>query len=803
MSFKRERRTAVMMLCVLLGCVVSQADPSAEGTSLRGTVLDSSGRSVSSARVVVTNERDAGHRETATDSNGRFSVPGVAAGAYAIEVSAQGFATVRAEAKVTDDAAQDVAITLSPARRTEEVTVSETLPQSVKKAPVHTPLSARSAESVVSETFVRDYTAPNADYSQVVQMTPGAFSWSANGVGLGDTKTFFRGFQDGQYTMTFDGIPFNDSNDPTHHSWAFFPSQFTGGAVFDRSPGSAATIGPANFGGSINLLSRSPRTDGTFNATASYGSFNTRLFDLEYEGRLGASGKSQLVLDVHNMQSDGYQTFNFQKRNAVSGKYQYAVSDKTTLTVFGSYVDLTSNTPDTNQPTRAAVAANGDNFLLTNDPSSPLYYGYNTYDVPTDFEYVGWKTDLGHGWSIDDKLYTYYYHNQENFNSPTKISTTSGTDKLNGYRKYGNLLPITQTSSLGTLRAGLWSEYSNSDRHQIPSDPRTLIDAALPNFHETYDTTILEPYAEYGLKATGALTITPGVKLSYYKQDFVQYADNGKKIGDLGGLPSVSHTGSYHSWLPSLDAHYLLRSNWSAYAQYATGDVIPPTSVFDVTNAAVSVLPKPTLTKTFQVGTVWTSERATFSVDAYTTRLDNSYSASFDQTASETTYFPSGRSTFRGIEAETNLLVGGGMSVYANGTVGRAEYADTGLRVQNAPGDTETLGLMYQAPRVSIGAFAKRVGSMYNDNGSVHQAVAIDPFTIANAFVNLSIHNSSRFSETKIKLGVNNIFDDHNIVAVSPASKTSLADPNDLLTLLPGRSVSLAVTVAFSPKAHQ
>jgi hypothetical protein len=31
-------------------------------------------------------------------------------------------------------------------------------------------------------------------------------------------KLFFRGFADGQYTMTFDGIPFEDTNSPTHHT---------------------------------------------------------------------------------------------------------------------------------------------------------------------------------------------------------------------------------------------------------------------------------------------------------------------------------------------------------------------------------------------------------------------------------------------------------------------------------------------------------------------------------------------------------------------------------------------------------
>ena len=28
----------------------------------------------------------------------------------------------------------------------------------------------------------------------------------------------------------------------------------------------------------------------------------------------------------------------------------------------------------------------GDNFLMTDDPASPLYYKFNFYSIPTDFE---------------------------------------------------------------------------------------------------------------------------------------------------------------------------------------------------------------------------------------------------------------------------------------------------------------------------------------------------------------------------------------------------------------------------------
>ena len=174
-----------------------------------------------------------------------------------------------------------------------------------------------------------------ADYTELLNNAPGTFSVNPNGVGLGDSKTYFRGFKDGQYTMQADGIPFNDTNDPTHHSWAFFPSQFIAGVDFDRSPGSAASIGPTNFGGTVNLLSRSVAYAPDIRATASYGSFNTRMLALDFDsGQFGPDKKSSLTINVHQMLSDGYQTYNYQKRVAGFIKYQYRLTDRTTFTLF-------------------------------------------------------------------------------------------------------------------------------------------------------------------------------------------------------------------------------------------------------------------------------------------------------------------------------------------------------------------------------------------------------------------------------------------------------------------------------------
>jgi iron complex outermembrane recepter protein len=772
------------------------------GGSVSGNVLDPDSKVVANAAVVVRSEATNEIRTTATDAVGHFSVTGLLPGLYAVEVAVPGFEIVRRTGvQVSTGVPEDLSIKLSVANISESVTVSTALPAAAVAAPSQGSLTARSAQSLISNEYIRNYTSPFSDYSQVLQMAPGTFSVSANGPGLSDTKTFYRGFKDGYYSMTFDGIPFNDTNDPTHHSWVFFPAQTIGSTVFDRSPGSAASIGPSTFGGSVNLLSRAMTADMQVNGTISYGSFNTRLFDGEFNsGRFGDGGKSRLLVEGHEMKSDGYQTFNYQDRKAFSAKYQYSVSDTTSITAFSSVMQLNSNTPNQKGSTRAQIQQFGDNFLMSGDPSSPLFYKFNFYSIPTNFEYLGFKTTLG-GWSIDDKVYTMRYYNKQNYNGVTNISATSATDKLNSYWKVGNNLPLSYVTNAGVFRTGLWIEYASTDRYQAPSDPRTWVDSALPNFHEMFGTTTVQPYVEYGWKATPNFTITPGVKLAHYTQDFTQYADNGKTVGNLNGTLSVKHAASYNTWLPSVDAHYLVQPYWSVYGQYGKGQNIPPTSIFDVRGAQVAVTPKPILTETAQFGSVWKSSRATLDVDYYHINFQNDYSSTTDPVTLDTVYFLTSDSTTQGFEAESTILVGGGFAVYLNGTTGTAKYHDTKEWVQNAPKDTETIGLTYNMGSWNVGLFSKRVGKMWQDNVAAHEAVAIDPFNITNLFINYQLRGSSQLQSTRIRFAVNNLTDNHAITGVTPASSASnLPAPGDILTLMSGRSASVSVTIGFSPR---
>jgi iron complex outermembrane receptor protein len=704
-------------------------------------------------------------------------------------------------------------------------------------APSQGSLSARSAQSTVSDEFIRNSISPVSDYSQVLQMAPGMFSYSPNGVGLGDTKTTMRGYADGNAVISYDGIPFNDTNGVSHHSWVFFPSQFIGGAVIDRSPGSAATIGQATFAGSINLLSRNMEPQKRTSVTASEGTWNTSLFGIEHEtGQFGADGSSNLLLNVHEMKSDGYETFNKQKRDAISAKYQYAVSADTAVTVFTSFLNLKTNTPAIKGVTRANVNAGNYTAMLSDNPTAANYYGFNFYNIYTDFNYVGVTSNLGNGWTLDDKVYVYRYWNKQNYNNfaynpdgltftaksvPSATNTTSGIDKLNSYVTKGNLLRLSQESSMGTLSTGLWYDVAKSYRYQAKTDPRTWADVPLPNFSETYTTTTTQPYLEFQFKVTDALKVTPGIKYASYKQDFNHLQDCSTVMG-LGatvntttcaitlpgtglGAASVSNSVSYNDVLPSLDVHYMLQKNWAVYGQYAEGDQIPDTGVFDVLNAKVVSTPKPTKSKTFQVGSVWKSDQYTLDVDAYHTKLDNAYTQVKDNTNPLNplyTYPMVGNQIAQGIEAESNIILNKGFSLYLNGTYGSAKY-DTGLWVAGAPADTETVGLNYrQTDAWNTSLMFKRVGKLYADNKTTHEAFAIDPVMLTNLFVNYTIKQPVNFAkQAKFQFGINNLFNKHSIVDVPGAGTTtsSSAAPSnaDLLTVTPARSASITMTVDF------
>jgi iron complex outermembrane recepter protein len=830
-SIPRPTCICAIALCAFLGIVAPAPLRAQSGSAIiSGTVVDPDGKAVQSADVSVKNETTGFVTKVKTGSDGRFAAAALPAGVFSIEASAPGFAaTQHGAVRLSATGTEDVSIALSVAGVSSAVTVADVASIASATSPVQASLDVHTAESIIPSDYIRHFTSPVADYTETVQMAPGTYSVDPNGTGLGQSKLYFRGFQDGYFTQTFDGIPFEDTNTPTHHSWVFFPAPWIGGTVFDRSPGSAATVGPTNFGGSINFLSAETQADPNARLTYAYGSWSTQLFDLTLDsGNFGKDGRSSLTFDIQQMTSDGFETDNRQKRGAGSLKYVYKLSDKTTMTVWGGVVDIWTNTPNVG-PTRAQIAQYGYNFLNTgvSDPSNPLsasFFGYNYYHVQSDFAYYGIKTDLGSGWKLDNKVYFYRYWNKQNYVNSYPFTFASSVDKLNGYSKGGDITTLSWESRWGVFRTGAWYEWAYTDRYQTPYNTVTDVDVPTPNFHEHFITQSIQPFAEFEYKVTRKLDITAGIKSAYYNMNLNQFQDR-SKVGCLGGTLNktidacsggaafTTHDAGYNSWLPSIAAHYFLKSNWSAYAQFGSGSIIPPSAVFDVTNGTVETIPKPEIVHTYQVGSVWKINRLMLDGDMYYSKFQNAYTSYNDPVTSEPIYVlpVGGDSITKGAEMEGNFVIGHGFGIYANGTAGNAKYTANHLWVAYAPKDTMGVGLTYQRKAWDVGFFEKHIGEQYNDgltSGGVlaNQAFLISPFNITNAYINYTVKENSLFKQTMFRLSLNNLSNEKAIVGIGTAANGSTsANPNpaDQLTLLPGRSVMISMTVGVSPKHGQ
>ena len=428
--------------------------------------------------------------------------------------------------------------------------------------------------------MIQNFMSPVADYGEAVQMAPGTFTTNSNGVGLGQSKTYFRGFPDGDYDIKFDGIPFYDTNSASHHSWAFFPSQFLGGIDFDRSPGTASTIGLRAFGGSIHLLSKpfSPVAEHPRRASP-YGSFNTCLYDGEYDsGSFGPGHKFNLMLDVHHLHRTATRPTTTRPATPATSR-----SSTSSPTRPSSPATPASSgwTPTPRTSTRPAArctvpapaipapaptlpfAGSGINFLLTNNSDPLLYldYQYNYYHVPTDFEYVGVHKEFGKGWLLDVKPYTYNYDNSEKYSNAVPITDDASSDRhhLRSPRRHDHehlqqagrrtSTPAASTSTTATARTARPRSSARCRssafcapacgtvvQHQPPPvpgrpPPTTGSTRRCPTSTRTSSRTPTSPSPSTSITSPRSSFITPGVKFSYFTIGTKQFADNGGKIG--------------------------------------------------------------------------------------------------------------------------------------------------------------------------------------------------------------------------------------------------------------------------------
>ena len=703
-------------------------------------------------------------------------------------------------------------------------------------APVTASLEARQPQSVVSRSLIEDSLPATSDFNQIALITPSVSNFNGNnGVGLSESKAQIRGFQDGEYNITYDGVPFGDTNDPTHHSTTFFPSNTIETLVVDRGPGNASQLGQATFGGNINLFSRAARDAFGGQLKASYGSFDTYLLrGLVNTGAIDALGGTKFVFTGQYVNTKGKLSFEKYRNYNLYGKAVIPISPDVTLTVLGTYNNNRFNQPDKDGSTLFQQSLYGKYFSLNNDRNTPQYFGYNHTDKTTDFEIVKLEAQIAPGSVFENRAYTYYYDNETlSANDVTVVpgtvlSTTNsagvkingnqpGYTKTNKYRVFGDIAKVRiELAPFAILTGGGQIEFSHTYRQQTDVDLTTggfnyvekkvtapatgLTPGAVTPLYVKFDQKSEGNndalFVELELKPIPGLSITPGFKhVDYNRKIMALYNQTTRYAQNV--------TNSWNANLPFLQANWLLTPQLSIYGEYARGFLIPPLSALYVDNPRYSNV-VPERSTNYQAGVVYHGQRLSIDADIYSIDFKNKFASFTSPTPGVGTVFTNiGGALYQGVEGQVTYAFTDGIAVFANASRNRAIARDTRLQVANAPVMTAAGGIIVKRGPVRFSLIDKLTGAQYAQNAASSTDATYRAYRIA-PYNNALLAASYELGPVRIGVEVTDLFDSKRTTNIGVSSKTpfaaigqALATNLDQYYYQPGRAITGDVTFRF------
>ncbi|WP_318248141.1 TonB-dependent receptor [Komagataeibacter rhaeticus] len=563
-------------------------------------------------------------------------------------------------------------------RREEMLVKADRIQSATYQSPTNTPLTATQPTFVMSKHYIENNLPATANYDTVAAIAPSVMSISPNGPGLSESANLvMRGFSDGQYDVTFDGIPIAQTNDNTHHSTSYYAAHDLGQVEVDAGPGDATTVGFATFGGRIGINSKDPKKKMGAEAYASAGSWNTYNYGAEFDtGEIKGTHGGRLFADVEGTTSGGYVNYAAQRRSNYMIKYIQPLGEHTTLTVSGMYNHIDQHAPP--GATRAQIAKYGSSFGLSNDPTNQNYEGYNRDAVQTDLEYIGINSDLGSGWTIEDKAYTFAYFHQpgdsgKDVNGTTPNGTVysatdvPGTRMKMDYRAWGNVLKLKKRVSIVDFQTGVWVDHQSNGRIQYNLD-WTLDGKPAPNSakaitRQMHDQNLsIQPFIQADVHITKALTFSAGFKYASFERDLEATVNQTTK-------KPMNYSQTYTAPLPSFNLHYMITPKWSSYIQVARGFLAPSLTYFYVGNPADNQV-SAERTWNYQIGTSYQSHRWSVGGDFYYIDFSNMIGSRL--IGQNTQYYNMGSVRYYGAEVQGTVYLAKGISLFANASYNQA-----------------------------------------------------------------------------------------------------------------------------------
>jgi iron complex outermembrane receptor protein len=642
-----------------------------------------------------------------------------------------------------------------------------------ESAPLTASLTTTQPQAAISRDYINNANAAS-DFNELIALTPGvSISGTGNGQGFSETKAVIRGFQDGEYNVTYDSIPFADTNNPTHHSTSFFPSTTIETVVVDRGPGNASQLGQATYGGNINMYSRAVADKRGESAQLLLGNWNSQIARAEIQtGKIERLNGGKFALSGQYLKSDGALTNSPVQSKNLFFKGVIPIGTANKLTVLSTWNRNYYYQSDSLKGTSCGYAQSGYATLkavncsatsnigmygldygMGSDPTKQDYWKYNRTDKTTDFSYLRLQSDVSEHLSFDNRVYMYGYTNNTlsgnsgstivtGYNTAvtpnTKITTTGipGYNKLNKYRVLGYIAQADYTFSFGKAKLGGWYEHANTWRHTWDFNWNT----GLPNYDQNANvgTTASAVYpsvnlanikyeqnsswdqyqlfGELELRPVSNLAITPGVKYVHFKRGV-----NALVNADPNRSPANT-SATWTKALPFGTVNWQPKANWSFYGQYAQGMYVPDLSSFytpsndavsAAKSAAVAASVAPQTSTNYQLGTVWHGRKVSVDLDGYIINVNNKIASSTDVNAFSGTLVNIGTVHYKGVEGQIAYMPIEGLTVFSNASYNYAHSGTTNAQVAKAPFTTAAAGVIYKRGGLRVSFSQKFTGPQY------------------------------------------------------------------------------------------
>ena len=622
-----------------------------------------------------------------------------------------------------------------------------------------------------------------ADYTQIIDSAPGVNSASSDGFGLTDSSSYtIRGFNASEIGVTLDGVPVNDVG-----NYVPYASEYGEARNYEAvtvSQGSADLDMPdlGAVGGHISFTTKAPTHDFNIYAGQTVGSNDARSTYLRLN--TGDTGPVRSWISISRNSDDKWRGGGKDNIDRIQAKSVWTIDENNSLTANFNYNHEENYFY---MPLTKAQAAQygysydyGTTWLPTpagGFPASQLYGNDPTYLAQASYyrlnqnPFKSWVASLDGEFKLSDSLslsvIPYFQFGNGNGSFPGFLPLQPGPNgqpvvqsNLYADGQYAVLetyqaityrpgINAKFTLSLGldnTLDWGLWYERSRQLEFIKASyvDPNTgtpvsiwgdrnllAYNNGLPwtNYSEYDLTTVKKVFVEDAWTPNEQWTVDAGVSYLYTERDnqFVLYPNN---PDPADWTSSQNSDERYHKFLPMLGASWRPDDNNQIYYSI-TRTFRAPEDAATYGNSRLGLpAPEPESAWSNELGWRFNDGPLTLHTDLYLANMSNRTAVGLDTDTYINYYINAGPVRMAGLNAEGNLDLGHGFSLYSSYTYTQSRvksdldlpatedtdsafYATKGKQFPGTPRNMAYLGARYAQDAWTLNLNGKFTGSEY------------------------------------------------------------------------------------------